>query len=103
MEKFLIKNNLDYTHQHKFDECKNINKLSFDFYLPDYNICIEYDGEQHFTSIEFFGGKEGLKNRIKLDKIKTKYCNDNNIKLIRIKYTEDIEQRLMIELLSVIS
>lgn len=63
----------------------------FDFYLPDYNILIEYDGEQHFKPVDF--ASKGLEwatkifeyNQIK-DKIKNDYCKDNNIRLIRIPY-----------------
>ena len=61
--------------------------LRFDFYLPDYNCCIEYDGEQHFL-IAGWNTKEKLKKTQYRDNIKTQYCKDNNIKLIRIPYTD---------------
>ena len=61
-------------------------------------MCVEYDGKQHYESIEFFGGEEGLKYRQENDKAKTKYCKDNDIKLLRIKYDEDIKN-LIIKLL----
>ena len=41
--------------QYVFDDCKNFNSLPFDFYLPDYNLLIEYDGEQHFEPVDFAG------------------------------------------------
>jgi len=91
---YLINNNIKYEQQYKFNECKFINALPFDFYLIDYNICIEYDGLQHFKPIEYFGGEKTF-NKIKInDKIKNKYCMDNNIKLIRIKYNENIQKKL---------
>ncbi len=86
--------NIKYEFQHKFDDCKFKNKLPFDFYLPDYNICIEYDGKQHYL-IGGFGGDiwdfVDLKIR---DTVKTRYCENNNIQLIRIPYWEydNIEQ-----------
>ena len=40
IELFLIKNNINYISQKKFDDCKSINNLVFDFYLVDYNLCI---------------------------------------------------------------
>lgn len=92
VRQWLIDNNIDYIEQYKFDNCRNIKPLPFDFYLPDYNICIEVDGEQHFYdySLKYFKGdkwtKEDFENRQKLDNIKTNYCNDNNINLIRLKY-----------------
>lgn len=77
-----------YEREKKFDNCKNIRKLPFDFYLPDYNICIEYDGEQHFKPINYFGGTKKF-NQLKLhDEIKTKFARENNIALLRIPYTE---------------
>jgi len=58
--------------------------------LPDYNICIEFNGKQHYEPITFFGGEEGLKKQIIRDKIKTQYCDKNNIKLFIIKYDENL-------------
>jgi len=86
--------NINYITQKKFDNCRNINPLPFDFYLPEYNMCIEFDGIQHFKHFDFFGGKLELENRKNKDNIKNKYCEDNNIKLLRIKYNEKIEEKL---------
>ena len=88
ISKILNKNNINFIKEHSFEDCKNIKRLPFDFYLPDGNICIEYDGIQHFRPVDFFGGEEYFKERQKIDDIKTKYCDDNNIYLIRIPYTE---------------
>lgn len=74
--------------QYTFKDCKKQNKLLFDFYLPDYNICIEYNGEQHYKPIKYFGGEEKLKRQKENDKIKENYCINNDIKLIIIPYTE---------------
>lgn len=69
---------------------KTNKKLRFDFYLPKHNICIEFDGEQHFRMIKEFDGDDitKLPKRRILDKIKTDFCKQKNIKLIRIKYFE---------------
>jgi len=86
--------NIKYIKQHKFNDCKNIKTLPFDFYLPDYNMCIEFDGLQHFKPIEYFGGVATF-DKIKInDKIKNDYCLEKNIKLLRIKYNEKIENKL---------
>ena len=94
--------------QKTFDDCRNPEtkrKLFFDFYLPDYNCCIEYDGEQHFISRNngwnTFKHLEDLQFR---DDIKNQYCKNNHIKLIRIPYTEyeNIENFLKKELSEVI-
>src|ERR1035437_7209279 len=83
---YLDENNIKYEREKKFDDCKNIKELPFDFYLPEYNLCIEYDGELHYKSSIQFGGEKRL-NRVKEhDEIKNKWCKDNNIKLLRIHY-----------------
>lgn len=94
IREFLEINTIKYIPQHKFKECKNINPLPFDFYLLDYNLCIEYDGEQHFKILDYFGGVKKYEALKKRDEIKTKYCLLNNIKLLRIKYNEDISSIL---------
>jgi len=91
---FLENNNVEFEPQKTFEDCKNLNYLPFDFYLPEYNMCIEYDGMQHFKPIQFFGGEKALKLTKDHDKIKSKYCKDNNIKLLRIKYNENVENKL---------
>jgi hypothetical protein len=93
---FLESNNILFKRQKTFKDCKNIQPLKFDFYLPDHNMCIEFDGIQHFVPIKFFGGEVGLLKRIKNDKIKTDYCENKNINLIRISYLEDIYEKLNI-------
>jgi len=92
----IILNNLNikYIKQKTFNNCKNKRKLPFDFYLTDYNLCIEFDGIQHFKSIEYFGGEKVLKETQKRDLIKNNYCKENNIKLLRIKYNENILKKL---------
>ncbi len=86
--KILLKYNIDFVEQYKFNDCKYNRELRFDFYLPDYNCCIEFDGQQHFQPVECFGGeKEFEKIKIR-DTIKNNYCKDNNIELIRIPYFE---------------
>lgn len=91
---YLDTHNIIYIKQYMFDDCKDKKALPFDFYLPDLNVCIEYDGEQHFRVVDFFGGEDGLKNRQFHDKIKTDYCKANNIPLFRIAYNEDIEGKI---------
>jgi very-short-patch-repair endonuclease len=84
--KILEANNIKFLNEYIFKECKNEKSLRFDFYLPSYNMCIEFDGAQHFRSVEYWGGEEGLKLIRKRDKIKNDFCKENNIKLLRIPY-----------------
>lgn len=85
---FLVKWKIETIIQKRFSNCANILELPFDFYLPDYNLCIEYHGKQHYESVDFFGGEKQLKIQKKHDKIKEKYCKDNNIHLLIIPYWE---------------
>ena len=95
---YLDKYGVAYSRQEHFDgDCHDTNPLPFDFYLPEYNICIEYDGEQHFEPV--FGEKQFLFT-ILHDGMKNNYCKWNNIRLIRIPYWErdNIERILIKEL-----
>lgn len=81
--------NIKYIRQKTFPDCFNDKTkalLKFDFFLPEYNCCIEYDGEQHFIAKDFFGGEQGLKETQFRDNIKNIYCKNKKIKLIRISY-----------------
>ena len=105
IENFLINYSIKYKIQYTYNDCKSIRTLPFDFYLPDYNILIEYDGEQHFKPRDFKGEgyNKALNNFIGIkvrDTIKNIYCKNNNIKLIRIPYwyLDDIETILINEL-----
>ena len=82
----LNKYKIEYKEEYRFDDCRNKNPLPFDFYLPKYNCCIEFDGEQHFRPMGHKGGLEKFLIRKHNDKIKNKYCMYNHIKLIRISY-----------------
>lgn len=88
IRKYLDLNNIEYILQYKSNDCRHIRVLPFDFYLPAYNLLIEFDGIQHYKLVELFGGIPTFE-LIKLkDKIKTQYTIDNNIKLLRISYLE---------------
>jgi very-short-patch-repair endonuclease len=81
VEKVLKENKIKYETQYKV---KKLGRQSFDFYLPEKDIYIEYDGKQHFTPNTLFGSKEIFKKQQENDKKKDIYCGD---KLLRIKYT----------------
>ena len=94
IDKYLKKLELDYEPQKSFPGCRHINLLKFDFYVSKYNLCIEYDGELHYHAYKHFGGEEKLKVRQLRDKIKNDYCEKNKINLLRIKYDENIVDKL---------
>lgn len=107
IKEYLENRKTSYEIQYTFKDCKNKRELPFDFYLPDYNLLIEYDGKQHFEPVNFGGcsDEEALisyKRTKKHDQIKNTYCKTNNINLIRIPYwdfdnIEDILNEVLFE------
>ncbi len=72
----------------RFELCRNIDMLPFDFYfaLGNKQFLIEYDGKQHFESIDYFGGDEKLKDTQMRDRIKDNFALKYGFVLIRIPY-----------------
>lgn len=91
VENYLDTHNIKYEKEKRFDDCKYIRVLPFDYYIPDFNLCIEVDGEFHYydnTLYKYGNNNTELKLVQKRDQIKTKYCEDNDIKLLRLPYYE---------------
>lgn len=87
--KYLVENNIYHLSQHRFSDCKDKKSLPFDFYLPGYNMCIEFDGIQHYDKDKQFMRREDKYHYItEHDSIKSKYCKEHNIKLLRISYNQ---------------
>lgn len=82
---YLKSHGIVFQRQKTFIGCKNQSLLRFDFYLPDYGIAIEYDGEFHYIQSSI--GND-LNSQVMRDEIKTQYCKENDILLIRIPYWE---------------
>lgn len=82
---FLNKNRIEYEQEKRFDDCRLVKPLPFDFFIPDLNIAIEFDGNHHFYPVY---GPDRLEKTRQADLIKDIYCKDNEIHLIRIPYTE---------------
>lgn len=93
IKRWLEERNVVFLYQHKFAECfnpKTNRMLKFDFYLPNHNTAIEFDGLQHYQPVRFFGkmSKEqadlAFSKQKELDHIKNEFCKKNNIELVRI-------------------
>ena len=91
---------IDFETQKKFDDCRNIRPLPFDFYLPKYNTCIEYNGVQHYKPVDYFGGEDSYKQQVKNDTIKREYCEKNEIGLITVSYKYDTKEKVSNYILS---
>lgn len=100
IKEILNRYNVTYETQKRFETCRfpDTNALAkFDFYLPQQHIIIEYDGEQHFHAIDFFGGEEGFFKRQAHDIYKNKWCKMNNIQLLRIPFYENNYEEIIIQ------
>jgi len=96
---------INFIFQQHYDDClnpKNNALLFFDFYLPDYNLLIEYDGEQHFKPTGARFTKDIVEEIQYRDNIKNIYCQEHNIPLIRIPYTdyEILDENYLLKILS---
>jgi hypothetical protein len=69
-----------------------LGKQHLDIYLPDFNIGIEYQGEQHSISVEIFGGEEGLTSNKERDERKRRLCKKNNLKLFEVYPKDNFEE-----------
>ena len=86
----LTKQNIAFEAQKHFEW---LGKQSLDFYLPQYNVAIECQGEQHYKIVEKFGGEEGFVKRQLLDENKYQLCQQHNIKILYFsnkKYEDNI-------------
>jgi|688.fasta_scaffold330200_2 hypothetical protein len=109
IREYLEKYGINFESQKRFKDCKDKRPLPFDFYLPKYKCCIEFDGKQHDSCKDgWFGNKNPNKSYqllLKHDEIKTLYCHDNGIKLIRIghKDTSNIIENTLNKELSIVT
>ena len=90
IEEYLIEKEYSYQSQYKFETLKMNGVLRYDFAVfkdESLSFLIEYDGRQHFEAIDSWGGIEELKRTQTSDKMKSDFVKENNIPLIRIKYT----------------
>lgn len=95
-KQLLTERGINFVEQKQFDWLifKKRGKLKLDFYLPDYNLAIECQGEQHFYPIEYYHGKEKFDVIKERDEVKRKLCIANNVRIEYINYFDDIENKL---------
>lgn len=91
---WLEKNHIKFEQQKRFPDCCDKRPLPFDFYLPDYNSVIEYNGLQHYEAKDYFGGETALIYTQKHDRIKEEYCIKNNIGFLCVPYNKNIDTEL---------
>lgn len=96
VSRILERRRVRFVTQHKFSDCIDKRPLRFDFWLPQKNALIEYDGPQHFEARDYYGGREHFNATQRRDRIKTAYARKKKIRLIRVRYSvRDIEAFLV--------
>ena len=88
-----IENNINVERQKTFPWLRYKNPLRLDFFLPEYNIAIECQGEQHYKYCPFFHKQRSLDEVQNRDAVKRKLCEEHGIKLLyyaRRKYADNI-------------
>lgn len=70
--------------------------LEIDIYVPELKLGFEYNGIQHYKPVEHWGGEESLKKQQMRDKRKQQLCDQNDVKLIIIKYDEQLSKDLIL-------
>ena len=85
---WLTEHNIPFEKEYTFEDLKGVNNgyLRFDFKIKDKPILIEFQGEEHYKPIDFFGGEEGFIVRKIHDNLKKVYCSTHKYKLIEIPY-----------------
>lgn len=81
ISKILQENNIFFQREYVFLDFSN---RRFDFYIPCCQMCIEYDGIQHFDKNNRFYTEEGVER----DREKDNYCKEHNVILVRIPYSD---------------
>jgi hypothetical protein len=94
IRKWLLLNGIEFEPQKRYPDCRDRRTLPFDFYIPKAKCLIEYQGIQHYQVTEIYT-QEMVDIVQKHDSIKEEFCRDSKIKLLEIKYDQDIE--LMLE------
>ena len=91
IEQILKENSISFKKQYSFDNLRSKRLLRFDFAIFKDNklfSLIEFQGQQHFYPVAHFGGEERFIQQQFLDQQKKKYCKQNHINLIEIKYDD---------------
>lgn len=103
IESVLIKYKMDFLKEHAFTDSDEMSRLRYDFYVPKFNLCIEYDGEHHYYPIPGIVSEKTFESIVKNDEIKNKFCEENNIHLLRIPYwkRDEIENIIVSKIKSI--
>jgi len=90
IKRYLERHNIVFFQEHKFDDCisENNKHYRFDFYLPDYELLIEYHGQHHYHENTYFNEKQNnsLSKVTANDQIKLDYALSNGYRICYLPY-----------------
>jgi len=89
IETLLVNKSIKYIDRHS---PKWLGLQHLDFYLPDYNIAIECQGNQHYEERDFFGGNTEFEKTIERDNRKSILCKENGVKLYYFTHYSKINE-----------
>ena len=87
---YFEKNGIAYERQKKFPWLKYKQYLPLDFYLPEFNVAIECQGEQHYRQYEVFTGKRSVEEVTMRDELKNRLCKENGINILYLSHSPQI-------------
>ena len=94
IREWLKNKEITFSEQHSFPNLKRKKCLTYDFYIPELNILIEYQGIQHYKAVKHFGGEERFKQQKENDEMKQKYAKENRITLVEVPYFLNTKEKI---------
>lgn len=94
IENYLLEHGIGYEYPKMFEDLVDTKKLHYDFYLPDSNVLIEYQGLQHYEPRDYFGGLKAYKKQLYHDKLKRRYAVNNGYRLLEVAYKENTQEKV---------
>lgn len=90
IRQILEKYNVNFQNQYRIRDFNISAPFDFALFDDDNKLLglLEFDGEQHFYSVDYFGGEEKFNLQRERDERKNRWCRENNIRLARIPYTD---------------
>jgi hypothetical protein len=74
-----------------------LGSQKIDIFIPSIRVGIEYQGEQHYHPVEFFGGEDGFNKTVERDNRKRAICEKQDVTLIYWKYSEGISETKVVK------
>jgi hypothetical protein len=86
---YLMEHHISFIPEWRDHQCIYKRTMPYDFYLPELNVAIEYQGRQHTEFVDVFHRDlDGFNEQLKKDTLKKQYCLDNGIHFLEISYLD---------------